>query len=80
MVMGVYKLLKFKFNMWKDQLYNLFEYVIFVCEDIFVFGDLNCDIFYFFNNVSEGCYLLDMCEIFNFDCFINELIRLIIIF
>lgn len=80
MVMGVYKLLSLKFSKWKEELYKLFEYVIFVCEDIFVFGDLNCDIFCFFDNGGEYGYFLDMCDIFSFNCLISELIRLIIIF
>ena len=76
MVMGVYKPPKFKFNMWKDQLYNLFEYASSACEDMLVLGDLNCDILHPSNNGSEGRHLLGMCGIFNLDCLINEPTRL----
>jgi len=76
MVVGVYRPPKFKFNMWKDQLYNLFEYATSACENILVLGDLNCDIFHPSNNGGEGRHLLDMGEIFNLDCLINEPTRL----
>ena len=76
MVMGVYKPPKFKFNMWKDQLYHLFEYATSACEDILVLGDLNCDILHPSNIGSEVRHLLDMCESFNLDCLINEPTRM----
>ena len=76
MVMGVYKPPKFKFNMWKDQLYHLFESATSACEDILVLGDLNCDILHPSNNGTEGRHLLDMCEVFNLDCLIDEPTRL----
>ena len=63
MVMGVYKPPKFKFNMWKDQLYHLCEYANSACEDILVLGDVNCDILHPSNNGSE----VNRSEIFNLD-------------
>ena len=42
------------------------------CDDLLVLGDLTCDLLQPQNNGGEGSDLLDLCDIFNLECLVNE--------
>ena len=72
MVCGAYRPPSTRRSLWMEDLYKLFEYALSSCDDLLVLGDLKCDLLHPQNNGGEGSDLLDLCDIFNLECLLNE--------
>ena len=72
MVCGAYRPPSTRRSIWMEDLYKLFEHALSSCDDLLVLGDLNCDLLQPQNNGGEGSDLLDLCDIFNLECLVNE--------